>query len=297
MSAAATAWAWKMIAAGCVRNPAAKLTLLKLSDRADDAGKCWPGHERTALDCGLSERGARKAFEELERDGLIVVERRRDMAGRDLSNVYRLPLREGEHSSTPMATDGEGEHSSTRVEPRDGGAASSAPESNKIKQQKHFSSACTSPPCDEGAAEPPLHTGKTGEGEASEPTPKPASRGARRAPPPVGENGRFVRPYPLSGVDCWDLAEAAAVSRLIAEHGEDAVAAAAKKIAEGGRKPLLSYTTKILTGQKSGNDNRNFIPRTGYQQQPQQQQQQQQQPDDPLAAAAERSRQRRAAAS
>lgn len=155
--------------------------------------------------------------------------------------------------------------------------------------------ACSAP----GGAQPAagggdaMHAGAAGKDGVGEPQkPKPASSGARCAPlPPVGADGRFVRPHPLSGVDCWYPSEIDPLEQLIAEHGEDAVVAAAKKIAEGGGKPLLSYTTKILKGQKSGNDNRNFIPRHG------QQQQQQQQPDDPLAAAAERSRQRRAAAS
>lgn len=105
MSAAATAWAWRQIAAGRARSPAARLVLLKLADRADDMGRCWPGHERTASDCDLSLRGARDAHAALEKGGLVLVERRRDTAGRDLPNVYRLPLfeveGEGANSAPP----------------------------------------------------------------------------------------------------------------------------------------------------------------------------------------------------
>lgn len=92
MSARATAWAWQQIAAGRAGTVACRLVLLKLADRADDLGKCWPGHERTAADLQISERAARDAALYLEKCGLLLVERRQDRAGRDISNMYRLPL-------------------------------------------------------------------------------------------------------------------------------------------------------------------------------------------------------------
>lgn len=96
MSAEATAWAWRVIRAvssdGTGIGLAARMVLLKLADRADDRGVCWPGHEKTAMDCGLSEVGARKAALELEARGLLKVERRMDSSGRNLSNRYTLPL-------------------------------------------------------------------------------------------------------------------------------------------------------------------------------------------------------------
>ena len=147
MSAEATAWVWRAIKAGRVKNTAARLTLLKLGDRADEVGKCWPGHERTASDCNLSERGTRLALFELERDGLVLIERRFDISGRSLSNVYRLPVSttvgEGAPSAPPEAPapitqNGEGAISSPP-------AAPSAPESNKTNLKEPLS-ACTTPP-------------------------------------------------------------------------------------------------------------------------------------------------------
>lgn len=101
MSAIATAWAWRQIQNGRVRNIAARLVLLKLADRSDDKGLCWPGHEKTAGDCDLSEKGARKAMSELEEGSLVFVERRKDKSGRDLSNRYYLPIEREEERSTP----------------------------------------------------------------------------------------------------------------------------------------------------------------------------------------------------
>ena len=92
MSARATAWAWQQIAAGRAGTVCSRLVLLKLADRADDAGQCWPGHERTAADLQISERAARDATLNLERAGLLLVERRQDRSGRSISNVYHLPL-------------------------------------------------------------------------------------------------------------------------------------------------------------------------------------------------------------
>lgn len=97
MSAKATAWAWETIRAVCTGEvpigPAARLVLLRLADRADDHGICWPGHERTAGDTGLSEFGARKAALELEARGLVRVTRQKDRAGRNVANRYQLALR------------------------------------------------------------------------------------------------------------------------------------------------------------------------------------------------------------
>lgn len=163
MSAAATAWVWRQIASGKVKNLAGRLVLLKLADRADDQGKCWPGHERTAADCDISEKGARKALIELEEGSLIVVTRRQDKAGRDLSNVYHLPInREGEHS-TPR-----GEHSSPGAESGSGGTEQRTPESNSINLTKKT----TTPP--------PLVSGSSDEERNQLPPPPPD-------PPP--ENG------------------------------------------------------------------------------------------------------------
>ncbi len=44
MSVAATQWAWRQ-----ALKPAAKLVLLALADRANDAGECWPSVHRSQI--------------------------------------------------------------------------------------------------------------------------------------------------------------------------------------------------------------------------------------------------------
>ncbi|BAP87760.1 hypotjetical protein [Burkholderiales bacterium GJ-E10] len=92
MSARAAAWAWGIVSAGRIPSPSGKLVLLKMADRADPEGRCWPGHERTAADCGLSESSVKAALRDLTEAGLLSVERRRDAQGRDLPNIYLLSL-------------------------------------------------------------------------------------------------------------------------------------------------------------------------------------------------------------
>jgi hypothetical protein len=50
--------AWK---APC-RSAAQKLVLLRLADRADETGVCWPSVQGLAIDCGLSERSVTRAI-------------------------------------------------------------------------------------------------------------------------------------------------------------------------------------------------------------------------------------------
>lgn len=90
MSNAATAWAWACIAAGRCVTASASLVLLRLADRADPEGTCWPGHGRTAADCALGGRTVRQALVDLEAAGLISTEPRHDACGRQKTNLYRL---------------------------------------------------------------------------------------------------------------------------------------------------------------------------------------------------------------
>ena len=117
MSARATAWAWSQIASGRGGSPVSKLVLLRLADRADPAGKCWPGHEKTATDLGISESSVKNAIRGLESAGFIQVERQK-IGGRDATNIYHLQI------------DGEGANSAPRgAKNADFEGANSAPES------------------------------------------------------------------------------------------------------------------------------------------------------------------------
>ncbi len=92
MSSRASAWAWEQIATGRLPGgPSVALVLLKLSDRADPEGRCWPGHETTAKDCAVSKTSAKAAIAALAEHGLLQVERHQ-VAGRDTSNTYLLLL-------------------------------------------------------------------------------------------------------------------------------------------------------------------------------------------------------------
>lgn len=99
MSLRALVWAFARIRDGKVSKDSAKLILLKLADRANDDGTCWPGRESLGLDVGISEITARAATRILEEAQLIKIERRKDAGGRDLSNLYHLMMAEGEGSN------------------------------------------------------------------------------------------------------------------------------------------------------------------------------------------------------
>ena len=92
MSARAQAWAWAQIAAGRGGSPVSKLVLLRLADRADPEGRCWPGHDRTASDLNVSVKAVKETIRALEKEGLVIIERRQDDQGRDLPNLYFLPI-------------------------------------------------------------------------------------------------------------------------------------------------------------------------------------------------------------
>ena len=97
MSAAALAWGFAAIESrGDELTAAMKLVLLRLADRADPQGACWPGHERTASDLKLSESTVRGAIAALARAGFLDIIRRRDADGRDKPNLYRLHVTEAQ---------------------------------------------------------------------------------------------------------------------------------------------------------------------------------------------------------
>lgn len=54
---------------------AQKIVLIRLADRADKVGKCFPGHASLALDCGLTERSVRAALPALQSKGHLTIKR------------------------------------------------------------------------------------------------------------------------------------------------------------------------------------------------------------------------------
>lgn len=130
MSLRAIIWAFDQIAAGRSPGTSASLTLLKLADRANDDGICWPGRARIGVDVGLSDETVRKCLRQLEEAHLLTVERRKDSAGRDLSNVYHLHL--------PIANRGEGPNLTTPGVESGGGCRVVGPEP-VIRTSKYLS--------------------------------------------------------------------------------------------------------------------------------------------------------------
>lgn len=87
MTIRAMNWAW-----GIELPPATKLVLLKLADRANDDGECWPGMASVASQCCISERTLMRHLDALEEIGLLQKSKRKDDSGRQMPNVYTLNL-------------------------------------------------------------------------------------------------------------------------------------------------------------------------------------------------------------
>lgn len=87
MTIRAMNWAWEIDLP-----PALKLVLLKLADRANDDGECWPGQDSIAKACGVGARTLVRHIATLEQMGLIRTEHRYGGDGRRDTNMYVLSL-------------------------------------------------------------------------------------------------------------------------------------------------------------------------------------------------------------
>jgi DNA-binding transcriptional MocR family regulator len=64
-----------------------------LASYADwDTGMCWPSRNTLAEACGVSLATVKRALAGLEAAGVISVERRTRLAGKNDTNLYRLPF-------------------------------------------------------------------------------------------------------------------------------------------------------------------------------------------------------------
>lgn len=96
--------AFDALAAGRVPGGAATaLVLLKIANRADENGVCWPSLDRLASDTGLGRRTVERAVAELVASGLVRKETRRDGAGKAMSNVYHLDIALAERQAERQA--------------------------------------------------------------------------------------------------------------------------------------------------------------------------------------------------
>ena len=87
MSIEALSWVWKQNLP-----PTHKLVLLAIADHSDQDGVCWPGIRGLAKKTGLSERTINRTLAEIEMPGMVIIEKRTDSSGRNLSNVYILGI-------------------------------------------------------------------------------------------------------------------------------------------------------------------------------------------------------------
>lgn len=88
MSNIALAWAWGKR----VKDPVAKIVLLKLADQANDSGVCWPSRATIADHTNASERTISRKIGYLAECGLLEIRRRERADGGQTSNVYILAV-------------------------------------------------------------------------------------------------------------------------------------------------------------------------------------------------------------
>ena len=90
-------------------SPTRKLVLLRLADQANDDGYCWPGKKSIARHCEVHKKTVQKALHDLQRQGLIWIEHRKDDDGVvNLTSRYWLQMRVGAHDSHVGAEDSQG---------------------------------------------------------------------------------------------------------------------------------------------------------------------------------------------
>ena len=90
MSVEAESWAWKQKVSSTE-----KIVLVRLANRSDEHGVCWPGQKGIAEDCSLSRETVNRAIKHLVELKILETIPRQDALGRPMSNYYRLRVIEG----------------------------------------------------------------------------------------------------------------------------------------------------------------------------------------------------------
>ena len=73
-----------------------KCLLVTLANYADENGVCWPSQARLAHETEMSVDSVQRRLRELERDGLIVRQRRNGKGGQRTSDLYELQMEKPE---------------------------------------------------------------------------------------------------------------------------------------------------------------------------------------------------------
>ena len=75
-------------------SPLRKLILIKLADHANDDGMCWPSYQHIADQCEVSRTTVKNHIRELEKDGYLIREFRKD-GKMNHSNMFHLTISKG----------------------------------------------------------------------------------------------------------------------------------------------------------------------------------------------------------
>lgn len=79
---------WLLYSADITAN--AKLVYVVIQSHVDDRGTAYPSRETIAAEAGLSVATVKRAVRELQQIGVVAAVPRRDRAGRQASNLYRV---------------------------------------------------------------------------------------------------------------------------------------------------------------------------------------------------------------
>ena len=221
------AWGWQIVFSGILQNrTSAKLVLLRICDRADSDGICWPGHGKTAKELRFSKTTVKESIKLFEELNLLHKKHRRSEEGDPSSNLYILHLDFIPPHSPHLETE------------QGGGSASAPPRSASAP----------------GVGQPAPQGGALSDPEPKiEPTKKQQQQSAR-ARVDAGAaaaklNKKDKENKALRIVHCvhaWNQDDVLVTLALAAQHGIEAVQAAAKTLQNQGIAPLPGRVAQEL---------------------------------------------------
>ncbi len=236
MSVRALTWGWQVIFSGILENKnAAKLVLLRLADRADPEGVCWPGHQKTARELRLSKSIVKDSIKTFEQLNLLHKKHRLSEEGDSTSNLYILNL-----NYVPL-DDGGGEVGQPPAHPekdRQGGSTSGPPGplgGPPVGQPQAHGGSTSGP-------EPKKEPVTGSSSSTREPAPATAGAGAAAAESvECAQQNKALRSLRvIHGVVCWNQEDQCTTAALLETFGLEALEAAAAAVLTGGATPLPS---------------------------------------------------------
>ena len=246
MSARTMAWGWQIVFSGILQNrTSAKLVLLRICDRADSDGICWPGHGKTAKELRFSKTTVKESIKLFEELNLLHKKHRRSEEGDSASNLYILHL-----DFIPPHDDAGGvcqpaPHLETE---QGGGSASAPPRSASAPGVGHSAPQGGAQVDPEPKREPVTGSSSTRERER---VPAPASAGdaadaAANRPEATAKANKNKAFRIVDGVSCWGDDDAEMARMLTELHGAAAVQAAAKHLQSQGVASVPSRVAQEL---------------------------------------------------